>query len=128
LKNSVTSGDAQMLADLINSSLQQVSNELTLLPAVYSVEANDVLCEYVIQQHEVFTKLSTTNSTTHALIDITRMWHKALDDDDSIRALFVDCSKAFDHVNHPTILRKMAAMNIHLCLLKWLHKFLLECQ
>ena len=54
------------------------------------------------------------------------MWHKALDDRKSIRALFVD--KAFDYVNHSTILRKMAALDIHPCILEWMHSFLLDCQ
>jgi hypothetical protein len=67
-------------------------------------------------------------STTHALIDITHMWHKALDDRNSVRALFVDYSKAFDHVDHSTVLNKMAALDIHPCLLKWMHSFLLNRQ
>ena len=60
-------------------------------------------------------------STTHALIDITHMWHKALDAGNSIRALFVDYSKAFDHVDHSTVLRKIATLDIHPCLLKWMY-------
>jgi hypothetical protein len=234
LINSVASGDAQLLADLINSSLQQVSNDLTPLPAVYLTETNDVPAygEYVVQPLEVFNKLSRIKvrkspgpddipnwflrdfafaisepichifnssinagcvpslwkranvvpipksrpprsiqddlrpisltptlskileslvgrwilskvankfdarqsgalrgrSTTHALIDITHMWHKALDDRNSIRTLFVDYSKAFDHVDHSTVLRKMAALDIHPRLLKWMHSFLLNRQ
>ena len=232
LMNSVASGDAQLLADLINSSLQQVSNDLEPLPTIYSIDTNDVPCEYVIQPFEVLNKLSRIKvhkspgpddipnwvlrdfafavsepichifnssisagcvpslwkranvvpipksrppksvqddlrpisltptlskileslvgrwilskiadkfdvrqfgalrgrSTTHALIDITHMWHKALDDRNSIRALFVDYSKAFDHVDHSTVLRKMAALDIHPCLLKWMHSFLLDRQ
>jgi len=41
--------------------------------------------------------------TTHALTAITHMWHQgdqALDNRMSVRALFVDYSKAFDHVDH----------------------------
>ena len=37
-------------------------------------------------------------STTHALTDITHMWHRALDSRQSIRCLFENFSKAFDHV------------------------------
>ena len=58
LMNSVAGGDAQLLADLINISLQQVSNDLTPLPAVYSVDSNDASCEFVVQPFEVFYKLS----------------------------------------------------------------------
>jgi hypothetical protein len=46
-------------------------------------------------------------STTHALIDITHMWHQALDDHNSARILFIDYSKAFDHVDHKIVLSKM---------------------
>jgi len=45
-----------------------------------------------------------------ALTAITHMWHQALDDHMSVRALFVDYSKAFDHVDHSTVLSKMAAL------------------
>jgi len=232
LINSVADGDAQLLADLINSSLQQVSNDLQPLPTEYSVETLDTAIEYVIQPLEVFCKLSRIKvhkspgpdgipnwclrdfafalsepichifnasisqgivpslwksanvvpipksrppksiqddlrpisltptlskvleslvgrwilpkvidkldarqfgalrgrSTTHALIDITHMWHQVLDSRDSIRALFVDYSKAFDHVDHSTVLRKMAALGIDPCLLKWMHSFLLNRQ
>jgi hypothetical protein len=52
------------------------------------------------------------------------MWHQALDSHNSIRAVFIDYSKAFDHVDHSTVLRKMTALGIHPLLLKWMHSFL----
>ena len=235
LINSVAGGDAQLLADLINSSLQQVSNDLSPLPPVYSPETSDVTdvgSEYVIQPFEVFYKLTRIRihkspgpdnipnwflrdfafaisepichifnasvsqgivpslwkranvvpipksrppksiyddlrpisltptlskileslvgrwimskvinkldarqfgalrgrSTTHALIGITHMWHQALDSRQSIRTLFVDYSKAFDHVDHSTVLKKMTALDINPRLLKWIHSFLLNRQ
>jgi hypothetical protein len=63
-------------------------------------------------------------STTHALTAITHMWHQALDDRMSVRALFVDYSKAFDHVDHTTVLSKMAALNADPCTIRWMHSFL----
>jgi hypothetical protein len=57
-------------------------------------------------------------STKHALVAVTRMWHKALEKRNSIRALFVDNAKASDHVDHSTVLAKMGTLNIHLCLIK----------
>jgi hypothetical protein len=232
LINNLAGGDEQLLADLINNSLQQVSNDLSPLPTVYSVETTEAAGEYVIQPFEIFYKLSRIKvhksagpdgipnwclrdfafavsepichifnasisqgvvpnlwkranvvpipkshppksiqddlrpisltptlskifeslvgrwilpkvtskldarqfgalrgrSTTHALVDITHMWHQALDSRNSIRALFVDYSKAFDHVDHSTVLKKMAALDIHPCLLKWMHSFLLNRQ
>jgi hypothetical protein len=67
-------------------------------------------------------------STTHALTSIVHMWHQAIDKHDSVRALFVDYSKAFDHVDHSTVTQKMAALEIHPRLLKWMHSFLLNRQ
>ena len=228
LINTVADGDTQLFADLINSSLQQVSSDLSPLPPECSIEVNDAANEYVIEPFEVFNKLSRIDihkspgpdgipnwflrdfafaisepvchifnasiskgimpnlwkkanvvpipkshppksiqddlrpisltptlskllesligrwvltkiaskfdarqfgalrgrSTTHALTAITHMWHEALDNRNSIRALFVDYSKAFDHVDHSTVLRKMAALDIHPRLLKWMHSFL----
>ena len=43
-------------------------------------------------------------STTHAVTAITYMWHQALDDRMSVKELFVDYSKAFDHVDHAAVL------------------------
>ena len=41
-------------------------------------------------------------STTHALVDMMHHWYKAVDDGQSVRAVFVDFAKAFDHVDqHP---------------------------
>ncbi len=232
LINEVAGGDVQLLADMINSSLQQVSRDLSPLPPACSCEKIDVPDEFTIQPYEVFDALSRVNvykspgpddlpnwflrdfafaitepvchifnasistgimpslwkranvvprpkvhppksihddlrpisltptlskllelligrrllpsiidkfdsrqfgalrgrSTTHALIAVTHMWHQALDDRNSIRALFVDYAKAFDHVDHLTVLAKMTALNIHPCLIRWMHSFLLNRQ
>ena len=49
-------------------------------------------------------------STTHALIDIVHHWSEALDGGKSVRTLFVDYAKAFDHVDHGTILKKLSTV------------------
>jgi len=47
-------------------------------------------------------------STTHALIDMLHHWNSALDNRKSVRLLFVlDYAKAFDHVDHSTVVRKL---------------------
>ena len=63
-------------------------------------------------------------STTRALTVITHMWHQALDDRLSVRALFVDYSKAFDHVDHSTVLSKMTTLNADPCTIRWMLSFL----
>jgi Reverse transcriptase (RNA-dependent DNA polymerase) len=65
-------------------------------------------------------------STTHALIDITHTWHQALDNRSSVRTLFIDFSKAFDHVDHATEFRKMKCPGVQPFLLRWMHSFLYE--
>jgi hypothetical protein len=66
-------------------------------------------------------------STTHALIDILHTWHQALDDRNSARVLFIDFSKAFDHVDHTTVLDKMASLGVlPPFILRWMHSFLHE--
>ena len=67
-------------------------------------------------------------STTHALIDILHTLHQALDNNQSARVLFVDYCKAFDRVDHATVLRKMAILGIDPFLLRWMHSFLLNRQ
>lgn len=63
-------------------------------------------------------------STTHALAAITHQWHQALDNRQSSRTLFVDYSKAFDHVDHQTVLSKMTALGLDHWAIQWMHSFL----
>jgi hypothetical protein len=63
-------------------------------------------------------------STLHALIDVTHLCHQALDNCQSVRCLFVDFRKAFDHVDHTTALRKMAELNIDDIFLRWMRSYL----
>ena len=48
-------------------------------------------------------------STTHELIDILHHWHEALDNNSSIRAVFIDYAKPFDHVDHSIVIRNFAS-------------------
>ncbi len=65
-----------------------------------------------------------SRSTTHALLDITDRCHQALDNRKWVRCTFIDFSKAFDHADHETVLRKMAERNIDPVCLKWMHSYL----
>lgn len=67
-------------------------------------------------------------STTHALIDIVHHWSKALDDGKSVRTLFVDYAKAFDHVDHGTILKKLSTYGVPEFIIKWMSSFLTNRQ
>jgi hypothetical protein len=62
LINDAAGGDAQLLADVINSALQQVSKDLLPLSDLSAPEVNDIPSEYIIRPDEVFTALSHVNT------------------------------------------------------------------
>ncbi len=65
-------------------------------------------------------------STTHALVDMLQHWHNIIHTHNSARILFIDFSKAFDSVNHCTLLNKLRQLEVHPILVRWMHGFL--CQ
>jgi hypothetical protein len=67
-------------------------------------------------------------STTHALVDILHHWQAALDDQHSVRVLFVDYAKAFDHVDHTTVLNKMVSIGAPDFIVQWMYSFLSDRQ
>ena len=67
-------------------------------------------------------------STSHALVSVLHYWSTALDNGNSVRALFVDYSKAFDRVDHNTLLNKMMAVGVPKLVLRWLFSFLNDRQ
>jgi ribonuclease P/MRP protein subunit RPP40 len=68
-------------------------------------------------------------SALHALIDVTHLCHQALDNCQSVSCLLVDFRKAFDRVDHTTVLRKMSEWNIDDSVLKWMRSYLSDrCQ
>ena len=64
-------------------------------------------------------------STTHALVDMLQHWHIALDDGHSVRVLFVDYAKAFDHIDHNTVIKSLGVPDFIVC---WTTSFLSERQ
>jgi hypothetical protein len=63
-------------------------------------------------------------STTHELVDIIHHWQQALDQNQSVRALFIDYAKAFDNVDHTIVVNKLHNLGVHNTLLRWLCSFL----
>jgi hypothetical protein len=63
-------------------------------------------------------------STTHALISILHHWSMSLDSGGSVRAVFVDFEKAFDHVDHNLLINKLIIRGVPHCLVKWFFSFL----
>ena len=67
-------------------------------------------------------------STSHALVSVLHHWSTALDNGDSVRALFVDYSKAFNRVDHSTLLNKMPTTGVTKLVVGWLYSFLNDRQ
>ena len=51
-------------------------------------------------------------------------WHQDLDNSESVRVMFIDYAKAFDHVDHSTLVRKLYNFNVPQFLICWLCSFL----
>jgi len=41
---------------------------------------------------------------------------------------FIDYAKAFDHVDHPTVMKKLAALGVPPIILYWIYSFLMDRQ
>ena len=67
-------------------------------------------------------------STSHALVSVLHHWSTALDSGNSVRALFVDYSKAFDRVDHNVLLNEMVAFGVPKPVIRWLFSFLKDRQ
>ena len=63
-------------------------------------------------------------STTGALITAVDNWHRALENNLDICAVFLDLSKAFDKVPHGPLMDKLAALGVNIYLLRWLWDYL----
>ena len=51
-------------------------------------------------------------------------WNRALDDGHSVRILFIDYAKAFDHVDHNLVIQKLKALGVPDFMVRWLSSFL----
>ena len=108
----------------IESDLRPISLTSTLSKVLESIVGGWIL-EFVrnkldIQQYGAI----KGRSTTHALVDILHHWHQALDSSESVRVIFIDYAKAFDHVDHSILVRKLYNFNVPQFLIRWLCSFL----
>jgi len=62
-------------------------------------------------------------STAHTLISMTHLCSCALDKGDSARVLFIDYTKAFDHLDYTILLNKLISLDVPHCLVKWMFPF-----
>ena len=65
--------------------------------------------------------------TTDALVEMLHKWYEATDEPGTtVRVLFLDYSKAFDLINHETLIDKPVAMNLPAHIVRWMAAFLLD--
>jgi len=91
----------------------------------------DFLAPYLGPKSVWWLKTTFHKTTTHALVCILHSWCSTLDQGGSVRALFVDFTKAFDRVDHNIglLLTKLKDRGIPHCLVKWFHLYLcFRCQ
>ena len=62
--------------------------------------------------------------TSEAVFSVLKDLYDARDDGKITATCFIDYCKAFDSVHHPTLVRKICALNIHSKLKKWLMEYL----
>jgi hypothetical protein len=108
----------------IQTDLRPISVTATLIKILESFVGNWILDKLVhtLDQNQ-FGSLNG-RSTTHALVQITNQWCKALDSGGSVRAVFVDYTKAFDRIDHNLLLNKLLSRGIPHCLVRWIFSFL----
>jgi hypothetical protein len=63
-------------------------------------------------------------STTHELVHYMHLCHRAIENHRVVRTLFVDFSKAFDHVDHSIIIKKMENLDVQPFVVNWMRSFL----
>jgi len=63
-------------------------------------------------------------STTHGLVDMLRPWHKAVDEGQSVRTVFIDFAKAFDHVDHNILITKLMELCLPDAIIQWMRSLL----
>lgn len=63
-------------------------------------------------------------SSEWQLLTVLEEWHNALDKHSCVHAAFLDAAKAFDRVDHPVLLERLAEIGVQGTALKWFHSYL----
>ena len=128
LANKTKGGNVELLASKMNDLFVSVSEHLPRLDR--NNEAFDVdgqlPDEYVI---DLTTTLQVEgDSTTDALVEMIHRWSEATDKLDHyvFRVALLDFSKAFDLINHNTLLVKLKQYGLPPHIRRWIATFLLD--
>ncbi|MCG8431845.1 MAG: reverse transcriptase family protein [Candidatus Omnitrophica bacterium] len=87
----------------------------------------DSLLQYLLE-NRLLTKdqhgFLPNKSTLTNVLSSTNMWIKAVNNNKSVHAIYLDFAKAFDSVSHPKLIYKLSKYGINGNLLKWIKAFL----
>ena len=109
----------------VEADLLPISLTATLAKLLESFVGSWIILEHVgssldDRQYGAFRQ----RSTTHALVDMLHQWHAAVDKSQSVRTVFVDFAKAFDHVNHNILVAKLVELGLPDVIVRWMCAFL----
>ena len=113
------------------------SNESDLRPISLTPTLSNLSESYVSKwiMNRILPKLDSSQfgairgrSTTHALVDMLHIWHKALDQSQLARVMFVDFPKAFDPIDHTIAINNLIELAIPVLVVKWFASFLTSRQ
>jgi len=108
----------------IENDLRPISLTPTISKIIESFVGNWILDEIGDKLDKYQFGAIRGRSTTHELVDILQHWHQALNDNESIRVVFIDYAKAFDHVDHNIVINKLHKLGVSKILIRWVCSFL----
>ena len=111
----------------IESDLLPISLTPTVSKVLESIVGSWIL-ELVGKQLDDHQFGALKGSLVHALVDMLHHWHRALHEGHSVRVLFVDYAKTFDHVDHNIVLLKLKPHGVPGFIVHWMMSFLSDRQ
>jgi len=63
-------------------------------------------------------------STTHLLVDALHHWYEAAEERNITNILFIDYSKAYDHIDHSIVIQKLLELEVPTVIVRWVAAFL----
>ena len=99
---------------ILSRIVERLIVRITYFPAI---QPNEILDQYGFKP---------SGSTTAALVDLTHKISDMLEGNKYVRCLLIDFSKAFDSVDHLTLVNKLKALNIADNIIQWVVRFLTD--
>jgi len=75
-------------------------------------------------QKEFYDVFSCFERFYRRVSDIMHHWYKAVDEGQSVRSVFIELAKAFDHVDHNVLVAKLMDFTLPDSVIRWISSFL----